>query len=113
MNSDVAAVTPLTNRPSRAAKPCSFTRPTQRNVTSSKGEIVRVFNDRGTFRGPAVLYDALMPGLIMVNVGHWQNNSSDSTVNSITADRHSNVGRAGVYSANLVDVEKIGQPAGI
>jgi anaerobic selenocysteine-containing dehydrogenase len=77
------------------------------------GEIVRVFNDRGTFSGPAVLFDALMPGLIMANVGHWQSNNSGSTVNSITSDRHSTFGRAGVFSDNLVDVEKMKEPAGM
>jgi hypothetical protein len=54
-----------------------------------------------------------MPGLIMANVGHWQSKSSGSTVNSITADRHSTLGNAGVYSDNLVDVEKIAEPAGL
>jgi anaerobic selenocysteine-containing dehydrogenase len=78
-----------------------------------EGEVVRVFNDRGTFCGPAVLHEALMPGLIMANVGHWQSKSSGSTVNSITADRHSTLGNAGVYSDNLVDVEKIAEPAGL
>jgi len=77
------------------------------------GEIVRVFNDRGTFSGPAVLEEALMPGLVMANVGHWQHKSSGSTVNSITSDRHSTLGNAGVYSDNLVDVAKVAQPAGV
>jgi anaerobic selenocysteine-containing dehydrogenase len=75
------------------------------------GEMVRVFNDRGTFQGPAALDDALMPGLVMANVGHWQSKSSGSTVNSITADRHSTLGNSGVYSDNLVDVEKVDAPA--
>jgi hypothetical protein len=52
-----------------------------------------------------------MPGLVMANVGHWQNKSSGSTVNSITADRHSTLGNSGVYSDNLVDVEKVDAPA--
>jgi hypothetical protein len=54
-----------------------------------------------------------MPGLVMANVGHWQNKSSGSTVNSITSDRHCTLGFAGVYSDNLVDVEKIPEPAGV
>jgi anaerobic selenocysteine-containing dehydrogenase len=75
------------------------------------GDLVRVFNDRGTFQGPAALDDSVMPGLVMANVGHWQNKSSGSTVNSITADRHSTLGNSGVYSDNLVDVEKVDSPA--
>ena len=34
-------------------------------------------------------------------------NSGGSTVNSITADRHCGLGNAGVYSDNLVEVEKV------
>jgi anaerobic selenocysteine-containing dehydrogenase len=76
-----------------------------------QGEIVRVFNDRGEFRGPAHLENSLMPGLIMANVGHWQNKSSGSTVNSITLDHHNELGNAGVYSDNLVEVAKATQTA--
>ena len=46
-----------------------------------------------------------MAGLVMANVGHWQN-TSGSTVNSITADRHCTLANAGVYSENLVEIDK-------
>jgi anaerobic selenocysteine-containing dehydrogenase len=72
-----------------------------------EGDLVRVFNDRGVFQGPAVMETGLMPGLVMANVGHWQNKSAGSTVNSITADRHCSLGNAGVYGDNLVEVEKV------
>jgi anaerobic selenocysteine-containing dehydrogenase len=72
-----------------------------------EGDLVRVFNDRGGFQGPAVMELGIMPGLVMANVGHWQNKSSGSTVNSITADRHCTLGNAGVYGDNLVEVEKV------
>ncbi|CAN5562234.1 molybdopterin-dependent oxidoreductase [soil metagenome] len=72
-----------------------------------EGDLVRVFNDRGGFQGPAVMETGLMPGLVMANVGHWQNKSAGSTVNSITADRHCSLGNAGVYGDNLVEVEKV------
>ncbi|PVZ10933.1 molybdopterin-containing oxidoreductase family protein [Actinomycetospora cinnamomea] len=71
------------------------------------GEIVRVFNDRGQFSGPAVLDDVVMKGLVMAHVGHWQDKASGCTVNSITADRHNQLGNAGVYSDNLVEVERV------
>jgi anaerobic selenocysteine-containing dehydrogenase len=74
----------------------------------SAGDQVRVFNDRGSFEGPAELTDPLIPGLVMSHVGHWASSSrSGSSVNSITADQHSTLGNAGVYSDNLVDVEKV------
>lgn len=75
-----------------------------------EGDVVRVFNDRGGFSGPAVLDDGLMPGLVIAHVGHWLDNSAGSTVNSITADRHCELVNAGVYCDNLVQVEKVGAP---
>lgn len=78
----------------------------------AEGEIVRVFNDRGAFQGPAVIDTAVMPGLLMSNVGHWQYMSSGSTVNTITADKHCGLGNAGVYGDNLVEVERIAENHG-
>jgi anaerobic selenocysteine-containing dehydrogenase len=67
-----------------------------------------VFNDRGRFQGPAHVDDALMPGLVMANVGHWASSSAGgSSVNAITSDEHSTLGNAGVYSDNLVEVIKL------
>ncbi|TYQ14389.1 UNVERIFIED_ORG: anaerobic selenocysteine-containing dehydrogenase [Gordonia westfalica J30] len=74
-------------------------------------ELVRVYNERGSFQGPAVIDKSVMQGLVMSNVGHWQYKSHGSTVNSITADRHCGLGNAGVYGDNLVQVERIGEQA--
>ncbi|CAA0138306.1 Dimethyl sulfoxide reductase DmsA [Mycolicibacterium vanbaalenii] len=76
-----------------------------------EGELVRVFNDRGSFQGPAVYESDLIPGLVMANVGHWQGKTSGTTVNAITADRHCSLGNAGVYGDNLVEVEKVADQA--
>ncbi|GAB3217150.1 hypothetical protein GCM10027535_06120 [Mycolicibacterium hippocampi] len=72
-----------------------------------EGDLVRVFNDRGSFQGPAVYESDLITGLVMANVGHWQGKSSGTTVNAITADRHCSLGNAGVYGDNLVEVQKV------
>ncbi|WP_460355551.1 molybdopterin-containing oxidoreductase family protein [Mycobacterium sp. ZZG] len=77
----------------------------------AEGDVVRVFNDRGSFQGPAAYEPGLMPGLVMANVGHWQGKTSGTTVNAITADRHCGLGNAGVYGDNLVEVEKIQEQA--
>lgn len=77
----------------------------------AEGDLVRVFNDRGSFEGPAACDDGLMPGLVMANVGHWQGKTSATTVNAITADRHCGLGNAGVYGDNLVEVEKMADEA--
>jgi anaerobic selenocysteine-containing dehydrogenase len=80
----------------------------QRGIVT--GDLVQVFNDRGTFQGPAQLDDALIPGLVMANVGHWASSSPGlSSVNSITLDQHSTLGNAGVYSDNLVELTKLNQ----
>jgi anaerobic selenocysteine-containing dehydrogenase len=77
----------------------------------AEGEMVRVFNDRGSFVGPATYEPDLMPGLVMANVGHWQGGGSQTTVNAITADRHCGLGNAGVYGDNLVEVQKVADEA--
>jgi len=72
------------------------------------GTVVRVFNERGSFEGPAELSDDLVPGLVMANVGHWPSATiSGTSVNAISSDRHSGMGMAGTYSDNLVQVVKV------
>jgi anaerobic selenocysteine-containing dehydrogenase len=77
-----------------------------RNVEA--GSYVRVFNDRGSFEGLVRISDEVMPGLVMANVGYWPSlNRSGTSVNAISADRHSTLGQSGVYSDNLVQVELV------
>jgi anaerobic selenocysteine-containing dehydrogenase len=77
-----------------------------RSITN--GAYVRVFNERGTFEAKADLTDDVGAGLIVTNVGHWPGlNRTGTAVNSTTAPRHANLGQAGVYSDNRVEVERI------
>jgi anaerobic selenocysteine-containing dehydrogenase/DNA-binding transcriptional MocR family regulator len=72
------------------------------------GSYVRVFNERGAFEARAELSEDVSAGLMMTNVGHWPGlNRSGTAVNSTTASRHGNLGQSGVYSDNLVDVERV------
>lgn len=72
------------------------------------GKYVRVYNDRGSFEARAELSEDVMPGLLMTNVGHWPGlNRSGTAVNSTTAAGHANLGQAGVYSDNVVDVVRV------
>lgn len=82
---------------------------TERGIAD--GDLVRVFNDRGAFEVPAVLDTGLMVGLVMSNVGYWQDKPTGTTVNVITSDRHCEFGNAGVYGDNLVEVEKVVEQA--
>ena len=69
------------------------------------GTYVRVFNDLGSFEGRADVSEDVMPGLVLANVGFWpSHNRSGTSVNAVTARRHSCFGGAGTYSDNLVEV---------
>ena len=72
------------------------------------GSYVRVFNERGGFEARAELSEDVSAGLMMTNVGHWPGlNRSGTAVNSTTPARHCNLGQAGAYSDNRVDVQKL------
>ncbi|WP_426437112.1 molybdopterin-containing oxidoreductase family protein [Bradyrhizobium genosp. P] len=74
----------------------------------AQGTYVRVFNERGNFEAKADLTEDVGAGLIVTNVGHWPGlNRTGTAVNSTTAPRHANLGQAGVYSDNRVQVEAI------
>ena len=72
------------------------------------GAYVRVYNDRGTFEAVAMLSEDVGAGLVVTNVGHWPGlNRTGTAVNSTTAQRHANLGQAGAYSDNLVQIEAV------
>lgn len=72
----------------------------------SAGSYVKVYNERGGFEAKAQISEDVMVGMVMTNVGHWPgHNRTGSAVNSTTASRHCNLGNAGVYSDNLVEVQ--------
>jgi anaerobic selenocysteine-containing dehydrogenase len=74
----------------------------------AEGDYVRVFNGRGAFEARAELSDDVTPGLLMTNVGHWPGlNRTGTAVNSTTPPRHANLGMAGAFSDNRVDVVKV------
>jgi anaerobic selenocysteine-containing dehydrogenase len=72
------------------------------------GDSVKVFNDRGSFVGSALISGDTMKGVVASYLGHWASDStSKSAVNSISSDRTSNMGMAPTYSDNLVEVAKL------
>ena len=74
----------------------------------SSGDTVKVFNDRGSFIGEAILSTDTMKGVVASYLGHWGSDSrSKSAVNSISSDRTANMGRAPTFNDNLVEVTKI------
>lgn len=72
------------------------------------GDYVQVYNKRGSFDARAELSEDVTEGIVMTNVGYWPSfTRSGTAVNSTTSSRHSNLGQAGVYSDNLVNVKKV------
>lgn len=72
------------------------------------GDPVRVSNARGSFEGLARVTDDVPAGLIVSTLGYWRSlNRSDGSVNSISSDAWSGLGRAPTYSDNLVQVTRV------
>jgi len=72
-----------------------------------EGDPVRVANDRGAFEGVARVTDDVNPGIVVATLGYWRSlNRSDGSVNSISSDAWSNIGRAPTYSDTLVEVTR-------
>jgi len=73
-----------------------------------EGDPVRVSNDRGNFEGIARVTDDVNRGIVVATLGYWRSlNRSDGSVNSISSDAWSNIGRAPTYSDNLVEVTRV------
>ena len=71
------------------------------------GNVVRVFNERGSFEGQAELSADVMQGLVVSNLGYWPGLSrSGSAVNSTTSSAHCNLGGAGCQSDNRVEIAR-------
>lgn len=72
------------------------------------GDPVRVFNGRGDFEGVARVTDDVPTGVVVATLGYWRSlNRSDGSVNSISSDAWSGLGRAPTFSDNLVEVARV------
>jgi anaerobic selenocysteine-containing dehydrogenase len=73
-----------------------------------EGDPVRVFNSRGDFEGVARVTEDVNPGIVVATLGYWRSlNRSDGSVNSISSDAWSGLGRAPTFSDNLVEVARV------
>ena len=75
----------------------------QRNIND--GDMVKVFNDRGSYEGVLRLTDDVDPGIIVSTLGYWRQHN-EGTVNSISSAEFANMGNAPTFSDNLVEVTK-------
>jgi anaerobic selenocysteine-containing dehydrogenase len=72
------------------------------------GDYVRVFNDRGSFKGKAELSADVQEGLAAANLGYWPSlTRSGSAVNATTSPLHCNLGGARCESDNRVEIARV------
>ncbi len=75
----------------------------KRGITD--GQLVRIFNDRGSFQAVARVHDRTMPGVVVAPLGYWRKLSlSTSTVNAVNSSRLADLGNAPTFSDTLVEV---------
>jgi len=76
----------------------------------STGDLVRVFNQRGSLRMPAeVTADGIHQGVVRIPSVRWHKTAQDGqSVNVLTADRLTDIGGGAVFYSCLVEVEKCG-----
>ena len=78
----------------------------KRGITG--GQLVRIFNDRGSFEAQASVNDAVMQGIVVAPLGYWRKFSrSTSTVNVVNASTFADLGNAPTFSDTLVEVAAV------
>jgi anaerobic selenocysteine-containing dehydrogenase len=71
-----------------------------------EASLVRVFNDRGSFKALAHVSDEVRSGVVVAPMGYWRKFSrSTSTVNAANSSVLADLGNAPTFSDNLVEVE--------
>jgi anaerobic selenocysteine-containing dehydrogenase len=72
------------------------------------GALVEVANDRGSCRLRARVTDAVVPGVAVSEVVHWQQHSPDGrNVNWTTPDYLTDLGANSSYHTNLVEIRPL------
>ena len=73
------------------------------------GDMVRIFNDRGSFVAKARVTDKARKGLVVGLSVWWKKLASDGkNANEVTSQRLTDMGRAPTFYDTLVEVEKVG-----
>ncbi|GAC1377507.1 MAG: molybdopterin-dependent oxidoreductase [Ktedonobacteraceae bacterium] len=75
----------------------------------SDGQLVRIFNDRGSCQAIAQVKDTVMPGVVVMPMGYWRKLSPESsTVNALNSSNFADLGNAPTFSDTLVEVATVG-----
>lgn len=68
--------------------------------------MVRVFNGRGSISAIARVGTDVVPGVVVMPMGHWPSGSPDGlAVNALNSSRYADIGRAPTFSDTAVEVE--------
>jgi anaerobic selenocysteine-containing dehydrogenase len=74
------------------------------------GDIVRVFNDRGSLELPVRVGDKVRAGMVSMPSGWWASRSpTGSSANALTPDGLSDLGGGGDFHDALVEVERVSE----
>ena len=72
------------------------------------GQLVRVFNDRGSFQARAIVADTVKPGVVVTQGIWWNKYTSDGVnCNTTTSTKLTDLGAGGTFFDNLVEVERL------
>lgn len=75
----------------------------QRNIND--GQLVNIFNERGTFQAPAMVNDMTRKGVVVAPLGYWRKlNPARGTVNAATSGTFTDMGHAAAVGDSLVEV---------
>lgn len=75
-----------------------------------KGQLVKVYNDRGGFQVPAMLSDMTRKGVVVAPMGIERKVShADNTINAATAATYTDMGHAAAVGDSLVEVKPLGK----
>jgi anaerobic selenocysteine-containing dehydrogenase len=79
---------------------------TKRGIT--EGEVVKVFNERGSFQVPAIISEITRPGVVVAPLGYWRKLShAGNTINAATSATFTDMGHAAIVGDALVEVAQV------
>ncbi len=74
----------------------------------AEGQMVKIYNDRGSFQVPAMLNDMTSQGVVVAPLGYWRKIShTNNTVNAATSATFTDMGHAAAVGDSLVEVEPV------
>jgi anaerobic selenocysteine-containing dehydrogenase len=70
----------------------------------AEGQMVQVFNDRGSFQVAAKVTDDTQPGVVVAPLGYWRKLSRTGTINAATSPKFADMGHVAAVGDSLVEI---------